>query len=142
MAWGGQLSLAPDALPRIGELTTVRLLLAKAQELDEGWEHGAVHEAFIALDGLPMLLGGSVARARAHFERAVALSKGQSAFAYVALAEAVAGRAGDRREFERQLRSALAIDDAPPDLRLANLLAQKRARWLLARIDRLFPGAG
>lgn len=141
VAWGGELSLATNPLLRIGELASVRQLLSRAQELDEGWERGAIHEAFIALDGLPMLLGGNPARARAHFDRAVTLSNGQSAFAYVAVAEAVAQRAGDRREFERQLRAALAIDAAPPALRLANLLAQKRARFLLARIDRLFPGA-
>ncbi len=141
VAWGGELSLARNPLLRIGELASVRQMLSRAQELDEGWERGAIHEAFIALDGLPMLLGGNPARASAHFDRAVALSNGQSAFAYVAVAEAVAQRAGDRREFELQLRAALAIDTAPPSLRLANLLAQKRARFLLARIDRLFPGA-
>ncbi len=141
VAWGAELSLASNPLPRIGELVSVRLLLARAEELDEAWERGAIHEAFIALDGLPMLLGGNAARARQHFDRAVALSHGQSAFAYVALAEAVDRRAGNRSEFERQLRAALAIEDAPPELRLANLVAQKRARFLLAQAGRLFAGS-
>jgi hypothetical protein len=44
----------------------------------------------------------------------------------------------NRAEFERLLRAALAIEGGKPSLRLSNLIAQKRARCLLARIDRLF----
>ena len=45
----------------------------------------------------------------------------------------------DKAEFERLLNEALAIDpDAAPRDRMANLVAQKRARWLLGRTDRLF----
>jgi predicted anti-sigma-YlaC factor YlaD len=37
------------------------------------------------------------------------------------------------------LERALRIDpDARPEWRLANLVVQRRARWLLARIDLLF----
>ena len=37
------------------------------------------------------------------------------------------------------LEKALAIDpDARPDERLANLIAQRRARWLLSHTDELF----
>jgi len=45
----------------------------------------------------------------------------------------------DRALFEQQLERALAIDlDAEPTLRLSNVLAQERARWLRARTDDLF----
>lgn len=138
VAWGGELSLADDRLLRLRELVTVRQLLSRALALDEAWERGAIHEAFIALDGMPLLFGGNAARARAHFDRAVALSNGTSAFAYLALAESVARPAGARAEFDRLLRSALAISGAPPELRLANLVAQKRAKFLLDRSSRLF----
>jgi len=37
------------------------------------------------------------------------------------------------------LQQALAVDaDGRPEMRLANLVAQRRARWLLARVDDLF----
>jgi len=138
-AWGGSLTLSDSQLVRIGELAAVRAMMSKALQLDETWEGGAIHEAMIALEGLPVLLGGSPARARAHFERAVAISEGQSVFPYVTLATSVAQPAGDRAEFERLLRAALAVDvTRRPPLRLANLIAQKRARTLLARIDKLF----
>jgi TRAP transporter TatT component family protein len=139
VAWGGALTLADNALVRIAEVATVRALFARALELDETWEAGAIHEAMIAVESLPVLLGGSPGRAKEHFDRAVALSGGQSAFAYVTMATGVAQPAKDRREFERLLRAAVAIDVSKrPALRLANLIAQKRARFLLSQLDRLF----
>jgi len=138
-AWGGSLALAESPLARIGELPGVRTMMSKALQLDETWEGGAIHEAMIALEGMPVLMGGSPARARAHFDRAVALSNGESVFPYVTLATSVSQPAKDRAEFERLLRAALAVDvTRRPSLRLGNLIAQKRARILLARIDQLF----
>jgi hypothetical protein len=139
-AWGGELALAENTLLRLPELLAIRALLGRALALDEGWSQGALHEAFISLDGMSPLLGGSAARARQHFEQAVALSEGQSASAYVTLAATVSVAARDRAEFERLMKTALAIDvNRTPVLRLANLIAQRRARGLLAQIDRLIP---
>ena len=48
-------------------------------------------------------------------------------------------QAQNRPEFEALLTRALAIDpDARPEWRLQNLIAQRRARWLMARADDLF----
>jgi hypothetical protein len=138
-ALGGSLAVAESPVLRLGELVAVRVLLTRALELDEAWEAGAIHEALIAIEGVPAIAGGSARRARAHFDRAVELSGGQSAFAYVTLASSVAQPARDRAEFERLLRQALAIDASTrPTTRLANLIAQKRARFLLARAGSLF----
>jgi predicted anti-sigma-YlaC factor YlaD len=81
----------------------------------------------------------AAARARGHFARAVELSAGADAAPYVTLAEAVCVPQQRRAEFERLLAQALAVDPARrPEGRLANLVAQRRARWLLARAERLF----
>ena len=139
VAWGGALTLSEHPLTRVGEVSAVRALFARALQLDESWEAGAIHEAMIAVESLPVLLGGSPVRAREHFDRAVALSHGDSAFAYLTLATGVAQPAGNRAEFERLLRAAIAVDPSRrPSLRLSNLIAQKRARFLLSQIDRLF----
>jgi predicted anti-sigma-YlaC factor YlaD len=138
VAWGAELSLASNQLLRVGEIAIVRALLTRALALDETWERGAVHEALIAMNGLPALVGGSPARARQHFERATALSEGNSALPYVTFASSVAQPARNRGEFEQALKRALAVDVSRiPDLRLANLIAQKRARFLLANAERL-----
>jgi hypothetical protein len=127
-SWGADLSLAPNQLLRVTELATVRALLNRAKALDETWESGAIHEALIAFDGLPPLLGGSPAAARADFERAMELSNRKSVFAYVALAATTAD-AGEKRKL---LEQALAVDTATlTSRRLTNLIAQRYARALL-----------
>lgn len=78
-------------------------------------------------------------RARRHFYRVIELTEGMAAGPYVALAENVAVRHQDVAEFEHLLEQAIEIDpDARREWRLANLLMQRRARWLLGRIDQLF----
>jgi len=137
-AWAGELSVATNQLLRVGEVAIVRALLTRALALDEGWGDGTIHEAMIAVEGLPALVGGSPVRAREHFDRAVALAGGQSAFAYVTFATSVAAPARDRAEYEKALKQALAVDVSKrPQIRLANLIAQRRARHLLAKAGTL-----
>ena len=138
-AWGGSIASSERPLFRVLEIAPVRALMQRALALDPEWESGAIHEGMIAIEGLPALAGGSATRAKAHFDQAVALSRGQSAFAYVSMATSVAQPARDRAGFERLLKQALAVDvDRRPALRLANLIAQKRARTLLAKAEQLF----
>jgi hypothetical protein len=139
VAMGGAVTVSDKPLTRLAEIATVRALFTRALQLDEGWESGAIHEAMIAVEGLPFLLGGSPVRAKEHFDRAVALGRGQSAFAYLTLATSVAQPAKDKAEFEKLLKSAIAVDISQrPSIRLANLIAQKRARTLLSQMDKLF----
>jgi predicted anti-sigma-YlaC factor YlaD len=58
----------------------------------------------------------------------------------VTLAETVSVRAQDRKEFLELLDRALAFDarGEAPEFRLANLVAQRKARWLKGRVDDLF----
>lgn len=124
-SWAAELSIAPNQLARVGEVASVRALLQRARELDEAWDAGAIYEVMIALDGLPRLAGGSPAAARADFERARELSKGKSAFAFVAYAATV----GDPAEKKSLLEQAVAIDvSSTPKRRLTNLIAQRYAR--------------
>ena len=128
-SWGADLSLAPNPLPRAGEVESVRALLRRARDLNDAWDGGAIHEAMIPFDGLPPLLGGSMAAARADFDKAVRLSNGKSVFAYVALALV----ATDPAEKRKLLNQALAIDPASiTSHRLTNLIAQRYARALTA----------
>ena len=137
-AWGAAISAGMDDPELIVDFPAVRALLERALELEPGWDDGALHEAMISLESVPAVLGGSEERARWHFQRAVELSGGVKAGPYVALA-GIARSNQDRAEFETLLEAALAIDpDAAPEIRLANLIAQRRARLLLDRADELF----
>jgi predicted anti-sigma-YlaC factor YlaD len=69
----------------------------------------------------------------------VRISGGAAASAHVSLAEAISIQNQNRTEFEGLMQSALAVDaDAYPENRLAILVAQRRATWLLEWVDDLF----
>ncbi|HPC83526.1 MAG TPA: TRAP transporter TatT component family protein [Thermoanaerobaculaceae bacterium] len=140
VAWGAAISLQKDNAELVADLPAAAALVRRSLELDERFGGGAGYDFFIAYEGgRPAAAGGSVERARQAFERAVELSGGRRAAPYVAFAETVCVGSQDRVEFERLLNLALAIDvRTPGPERLANLLAQRRARWLLERIDELF----
>ncbi len=115
-------------------------MMSRAEQLDETFADGAIPEFYVSYDAAaPASMGGGLDKARSEFERAVAIEGGKRASAYVAMAEAVAVREHNEREFRELLGKALAIDpDVDPDSRLLNVIAQERARWLLENIDDYF----
>jgi predicted anti-sigma-YlaC factor YlaD len=139
-SWAAAISLSKDKPDMIAEMPFVEALMNRALALDEAFDHGAIHTYFISYEmGRSGGTGDPAARARRHFERALALSGGQQASPMVAFAEAVCVQKQDLKEFESLLQRALAINpDARPEWRLANLVLQRRAKWLLARTDELF----
>ena len=114
--------------------------MRKALELDEAYGNGSLHAFFIAFEGSrPAAMGGSIERAREHFERAIQLTGGKKASPYVTCAENVSVTQQNLDEFKMLLTTALAIDvDAEPNYRLENILSQRRASWLLSHIEDLF----
>ena len=117
----------------------VRALAERALALDETWSRAAVHELMITVESQGEALGGSEARARQHFARAVELQNGLSPGPHVSLALGVVKAKQDREEFEKLMKIALAIDpDKDPGNRLVTLLTQRRARLFLDHIDDLF----
>ncbi len=138
-AWGSAISLGKDRPDLVADVPAVVALMKRGLELDEGHGDGAIHEVMVTLESLPAYMGGSLERAQQHYERAIELSGGQRASAYVTLAESVAVANQDARSFERLLEQALDVDvDAVPAVRLQNIIVQRRARWLLGRTDELF----
>jgi hypothetical protein len=138
-AWGSAINLGKDRAELLADLGAVRALMERGLRLDESYDGGAFHEAMIILESLPEPMGGSPKRARAHFERAVTLSKGQRASPYITLAQSVSVMTQNRAEFRELLAKALAVDpDRDPNQRLATLILQQRARQLLKRESSLF----
>ena len=139
MAWGGAMSLKVNDSEVSADQPIVEALARRALELDEGWGLGSIHEFFVSWESARSTIGGSVEKARDHYERALVFSKGRRAFPYLTYAESVSVAKQDKAQFQELLGKALAIDvSQPDDQRLANLLAQKRARWQLGRLDELF----
>lgn len=140
-AWAAAISTAKSDSKLMAELPAAAAMAQRALELDESWDNGSLHEFFIAYDGgRSAAMGGSIERARKHFARAVELSGGLRASAYVGLAETVCVAEQKKAEFHQMLDKALAVDpDKKPEWRLLNLVTQRRARWLKEHTDDLFP---
>ncbi len=115
-------------------------MMETALRLNEAYNDGAIHDFFILYYGsLPRSMGGSEERARYHFKKAVELSRGLAASPYVALASTVSVANQNVKEFTDLLNKAMAIDvSKKTGNRLANIIAQRKARWLLDHTDDKF----
>src|SRR5207302_8554986 len=79
-AWGLAISLSKDTPDLIADQPLVEALIDRAFELDPDFDSGAIHGFLISYELARQGSGGDpVVRARQHFEREVALTKGQLA---------------------------------------------------------------
>jgi predicted anti-sigma-YlaC factor YlaD len=144
ISWAAAIADSKDNPDLIGDLPIVEALIDRALELNESYDHGAIHSFLITYEMSRQGVEGKPEdRARKHFDRAMELCGGQLAGPLVALAEAVSVRNQNVIGFKELLNRALAINpDAKPEWRLVNLVMQRRARWLLSRTDELFLTTG
>jgi predicted anti-sigma-YlaC factor YlaD len=134
---GLAISASRDNVALLARIPEVEALLARALELDEKWRDGALHEFAIVLASAKTGQTDYGAMTR-HYQRALELSKGKSAGLFVTYAEAVAVPRQQKGEFQTLLERAISLDlEDHKEMRLLNELAQRRARWLLSRIDDL-----
>ena len=141
-AWGSAISVSKDDPALVSDQIIVEALIDRALELDEDFDRGAIHGVLISYEMARQGVTGDPAlRSKKHFDRAMKLSGGKLASPLVSFAESVSVQNQNRAEFQALLDQALAINpDAVPELRLQNLVAQRRARWLLGRVDDLIIG--
>lgn len=139
-AWTLAIVSAKADLGLVAELPAPVAMMERALALDEAWGDGSIHEFFVAYDASRTEQeGGGPARVRAHYERALALSMNQKLGPSVSLAEGQLVQVQDRAAFTALLEEVLRADvDAAPRFRLANTLAQRKARLLLDHVDDLF----
>jgi predicted anti-sigma-YlaC factor YlaD len=137
VSWAAAISADKRDLDLVGDLPAVAAMLDRALQLDESYDAGALHEFSLAFDGART--GGTTPqKQQAHYRRALQLSAGKKLSAKLGYAEAVLIPAQDRKAFVALLGEVVAFDvDAPAvrHLRLANVIAQRRARFLLAHVD-------
>jgi predicted anti-sigma-YlaC factor YlaD len=121
-------------LPKVGWLIEQCLLL------DPDWNDGALYSVMISYSmNRPDKAANASQVAREYFEKSVAASGGLVVAPYVALAENVYVEEQNKKQFIEVLNDAIMIDvDEKLDNRLANIISQNRARWLLNRVDELF----
>lgn len=140
LALAGSISLSLDDPEKVGRLSYAEAMMERVLEMDPTFDNGAIHSFFVTYEMSRLnSTGDPVAKAKRHFAEAKQLSNGNMASVYVAYAESIAVSTEDREAFISMLNQALAIDlDARPDWRLSNLIYQRRAKWLLTRLDWYF----
>ena len=137
-ALGLAISSSRNDATMLARLPEVEALLDRALALDDTWDGGAFHEFQVTLAGAKPTTPERAVIDR-HYQRALSLSGGTRAGLYVAYAEVVSIPDQNRAQFRSLLDKALAVDpDTREETRLVNLLAHRRAEWLLDRIDELF----
>jgi predicted anti-sigma-YlaC factor YlaD len=119
-----------DLGAKIPELSA---MIARAYELDPDFNKGAIDDFYVLFyASLPEILGGDKNKAEAHFKLALEKTEGNAAGPYVSYAQAVCVPVQDYDSFKANLEKALEVDvDADPSNRLVNIMAQRKARFLL-----------
>ncbi len=140
LALASSISLSLDDPAKVGQLANAEAILERVLEMDPGFDSGAIQSFFVTYEMSRLNgTGDPVEKATRYFEEAKRLSNGQMVSVFVAYAESVAVEQGDKEAFVRLLNQALSVDlDARPDWRLSNLIYQRKAKWLLGRLDWYF----
>ena len=136
-AWALAISNGKEDMGLVAELPAPEALMKRALELDETWGEGSVLEFFVSFEASKP--GGTEAGAKSFLDRANKINGGHHLGVQVSWAEGVLVQAQKRDEFEAVLKAVLAADVnvSKPD-RLANTIAQRRAKLLLDHAGDLF----
>ena len=133
-AWGSRIALSKGTAEAVAQLPAATALTTALTACCLAWGDGAVASLAASFEaGRP---GGNLAQAGRWFDEASRLSAGRQAAVPLARAEALAQPAGDRDEFERLVREAIAIANQFPGS--DNQIMLERARWLLDTLDDRF----
>jgi predicted anti-sigma-YlaC factor YlaD len=139
-SWVLAIAANKSDMSMVAELPVPVAVMERALELDEAWNDGALHEFFVAYDASRSAAeGGGPERVKEHLERVATISGNKKLGPRVSWAEGVLVQQQDREGFTRVLEEVLRADPGKvPRYRLANIIAQRRARALLAHVDDLF----
>ncbi len=140
-AQGLVISSSKDDPEMIAQLPLVEAMARRAMTLDDTWNEGTLPEFMITIEAARSGLKPDDRQKQIdeYYQRALQLSGGHRASLFVSYAENSSVPTQNRAKFQEMLERALAIDaDQHTETRLATLIAQRRARWLLGRADELF----
>lgn len=136
-SWLGWIKANSDDFVAVAELPRAQMLLERVLVLAP--DDADAHLYMGILETVrPPALGGRPEEGRKHFERAIDLGQGRDLAAKVAFAESYARLMFDRELHDRLLNEVIAAPAEAPGRTLQNVMAQDRARVLLAGADDYF----
>jgi hypothetical protein len=138
--WGSYIYLSLNEPDAIGDLPRAEMLMRFVVQHDSSYYFAGAHVFLGTLAGSrPRMLGGSPEASKAHFESAIRITGGRFLMTYVYYARSLAVLTQDEALFDSLLtRVTDSSLDVLPAARLANAVAQRKARALLARKPELF----
>jgi TRAP transporter T-component len=138
---GLAISEAKDDPEMIAQLPLVEAMARRAMALDEAWNQGTLPEFMITLEAARQGVKQEDRQKSidGYYRRALELSGGSRPSLFVSYAENSCIPSQNRAQFKEMLDRAIRIDAGQnPETRLAAVIAQRRAYWLLGRADELF----
>ena len=138
--WAGWIAAGNEGAAAMADLPWVEALMERVLELDPGFYYGGPHLfQAILLSARPEQFGGNLKKAEEHFQKARTYGQGKFLMTDVYYAEYYARQTLNRDLFVSTLKRVLATSaQVEPDLTLANTLAQRKAKKLLAQVDEFF----
>ena len=138
-AWAGLIQASSSDWNAVAELPRVKAVIERVLQLDETVSNGDAHVYMAVMQSLlPPSMGGKTDLARGHFEKAIKISKGTNLMAKLLYAEKYARLMFDRELHDRLLKEIIAADISHSDRKLLDVIAQSRAKKLLASADDYF----
>jgi hypothetical protein len=132
-AWVGYLQANSEDWAAIADLPKIQALLERVVAVDATHARGMPRVYLGVLNSLrPEAIGGNPELGRQHFEAAIAQSGGRNLYAKTLMAEYYARLMFEQDLHDRLLGEVIAADPVEPGFTLMNVLAQERARQLLA----------
>lgn len=139
LSWLAWVQAHSDDYAALAKLPQVQAVLQRVQALDPQYEEARIEHYLAVLNTIrPPALGGDFAAGRAHYERALKVSRELDLSIKVDYARYYARTLYDRELHDRLLQEVLDADPEQPGLTLFNTLAQEEAGELLASADDYF----
>jgi len=137
MAWMGAFTCDKFNMKLALTVPQAKALLFRVAQLNPDYGNGTIDEFLITFYGsMPASMGGDVAKAKEHFERALKLSEGKSYSAYINYVQAVSVAQQNEKEFDELLQAAsqIKVDDVPA-MKLLRILQLEKVRYLIENKD-------
>jgi hypothetical protein len=140
LAWNGWVNLNLDNPSALAQMGIAQACIERLLEIDPSYLYGTAHVLMgTILAAKPAILGGDAAAAKAHFDKAMDISKGAFLLTPYYYARFYAVKAQDKDLYARLLDEALARPAVKlRDVCLLNTVMKEKARVLLSRMDEFF----
>jgi hypothetical protein len=138
--WGNYINLNLSDPETISEFSKVNAMMQFVLDNDETYYYGAAHLYFgTTLSKMPAVLGGNVQKSKEHFDKCIAINKGNFLMVYVYYARMYAVAMQDEELFTELLNKVIATPyNIDKDLILPNIMAQEKAKYHLANMEEYF----